>query len=114
MDAARRKELMNAYKAKPVVGGVYCIFCSGSQRRWLRSSVDMEGSRSRFQFAVKTKSSPEPAMRQEWLAYGIESFSFECLEELEKGETQTAREFAEDVQALLDMWQEKLGEKTAE
>lgn len=46
-------------------------------------------------------------MRDAWMQYGIESFSFDVLEELKKGETQTAQEFAADVKALLEMWQEK-------
>lgn len=107
MESAKRKELMNDYRNKQVVGGVYCVTCNGNQQRWLRSSVDMEGSKSRFAFSVKTKSAPEPAMRDAWMQYGIESFSFDVLEELKKGETQTAQEFAADVKALLEMWQEK-------
>lgn len=107
MDTAKRKELMSAYKNKPKVGGVYCITCKGNQRRWLRPSVDMEGSKSRFAFSVKMNNPPEPAMQSEWRAYGIESFSFEVLEELKQGETQTAKEFAGDVKTLCEMWREK-------
>lgn len=107
MDTERKKELINAYKSKPVTGGIYCVRCSGNQREWIRSSVDMESSRSRFEFSVKIKTCPDPSMRPEWEKYGIETFSFECLEELKKGETQTAKEFAADVQALYEIWLEK-------
>ena len=46
-------------------------------------------------------------MLRELNDYGAASFSFAVLEELQKNETQTDREFAEDVQTLFELWQEK-------
>ncbi len=113
MDSAKRKALRNAYQSKPVTGGVYCVQCSGNNRKWIKPSLNMEGSRNRFQFSISIKSCPEPSMRQEWAAYGLESFSFSCLEELEKGEDQTDEAFAADIKALHEMWLEKLAQEDA-
>lgn len=107
MDKVKRKELINAYKNKPIVGGVYSIVCSGNGRRWIRPSLDMASSKSRFEFAVKIQSCPEPSMQREWMEYGFESFSFECLEELKMGDTQTEWEFENDIRTLYDAWNEK-------
>ena len=46
-------------------------------------------------------------MNLEWKQYGANSFSFTVLEEINKGETQTDQEFAEDIRTLYDMWMEK-------
>ncbi len=111
MDKEKRKALINAYKSKLAVGGIYCIQCSGNGRRWIKSTYDMEGSKGRFMFAVNAKLCPEPCMQREWMEYGIDSFSFLCLEELKMGETQTESEFHNDVIALYEMWLEKETEK---
>lgn len=106
MEKGKRKELLNAYKARTVTGGVYRITCAGNGRSWLRHTTDMDGAKSRYGFSVKIGCAPEPAMLREFNQYGIASFSFTVLEELEKKESQTDREFADDVRALLAMWEE--------
>lgn len=107
MDKLSKKELKEQYKSRTVIGGVYCIKCNSNGRQWIKSTMDMKGQKNRFDFSVSVNSCLEPSMRLDWSQYGAKSFSFIILEEIKKGETQTEREFADDVEALLEMWVEK-------
>lgn len=107
MDPEKKKQLKKDYKSKLAVGAVYCVECSGDQSRIIKSTVDIGGIKSRFEFACKTESCPDPAIYNEWSKYGSKSFSLTVLEELEQKESQTGREFAEDIKLLQEMWLEK-------
>lgn len=107
MNADKRKQLRDEYKSKQQTGGVYAIVCSGNNKRYIRSSVDLEGIQNRFRFAQSTRCCPEPWLRDDWTQFGTDSLSMVVLEELQKKEDQTPREFAEDVKLLCDMWLEK-------
>ena len=103
-----KKEWKDAYRGRTVVGGVFCIRCGATGERWLHATDDLRGSRNRFSFSVATELCPEPAMADSWKVHGPASFTFEVLEELEKKESQTDREFAGEIEVLLELWREKL------
>jgi hypothetical protein len=50
-------------------------------------------------------------LQKDWSKQGGEQFVFEVLEELKKGETQTAEEFTADIGILKEMWLEKLSDR---
>lgn len=110
MNDAAKKALKNQYKNSKQVGGVYRICCVPSGEYWVRSSADLKGVKNRFAFYCSTNQFPEPAMAQVWKEHGAGAFTFEVLEELEKTETQTLQEFAMDIAALLELWNEKQDE----
>ncbi|WP_303870987.1 GIY-YIG nuclease family protein [Acetobacterium wieringae] len=111
METQSKKELKESYKNRAVIGGIYGIKCSGNDRIWIKSTKNMAGQQNRFGFAVATNSCPEPAMLDDWKAFGAKSFSFVVLEEIEKSEAQSEREFSDDVAILLEIWIDKQKEE---
>ncbi|MDF2887710.1 MAG: hypothetical protein K0R23_2095 [Lacrimispora sp.] len=107
MEHLTKKELKDQYKNRILTGGIYRIQCSGDDSYWLRTSLDMQGSKNRFAFSKNTDSCPEICMLKAWKQYGANAFSLEIVEEIEKKETQTQRQFADDINTLLELWKEK-------
>lgn len=103
-----KKALKETYKTREIIGGIYKISCTESGEFWIRSAKELDKIQNRFEFYLKTNNHPEPVMRKAWETYGGETFKFEVLEELKKKETQTDRDFKEDIKTLLEMWLEKL------
>jgi len=114
MDKPSKKDLKEQYKNRVITGGVYCVKCSGTDHLWLRATTDMQGSKNRFAFSVSTNSCPEMCMIEAWKQFGATTFSFEILEKIEKKETQTTREFSDDVNTLLELWNEKRNGENSE
>lgn len=104
MEKLSKKALKEQYKNRTPIGGVYSVKCNGNHNLWLRSTTDLQGSKNRFDFFVSTNSCPETCMMDAWNQFGPSSFSFEILEKIEKKETQTIREFSDDVNILLEIW----------
>jgi len=103
-----KKALKAQYKNRSVVGGVFCIRCAPSGNAWLRSATDIQGAQNRFAFSLSTNFCPEPCMAELWAQHGAAAFSFEVLETLEKKDTQTDREFLDDVSVLFEIWTKKM------
>lgn len=112
-DKQSRKEINEKYKQRQVVGGVFLFRNKISGKILVDASVDLQGSKNRFAFALSTGSCVNFKLQKDWSAQGAEAFSFEVLEELEKSEDQTDQEFKADIKALKELWLEKLSAESS-
>jgi hypothetical protein len=110
MESKTKKELQAQYKERKVVGGVYAVRNTRSNKLLLEAAADLQGSRNRFDFAKATGSCVYTKLYADWAEQDSGDFAFEILEELEKGETQTDKEFKADLELLKEMWLEKLSD----
>ncbi|XOQ49575.1 MAG: GIY-YIG nuclease family protein [Eubacteriales bacterium] len=108
MDKQNRKMLTAAYKERKIVGGIYAIVNSQNGKMLLLSTCDLQGSKNRFAFSKKTGFCINLKLTEDWRKYGNTAFDFTVLEELSKKETQTDKEFSDDVETLRELWAEKL------
>ena len=108
MDKKSRKELQAQYKEREIVGGVYAVRNTLKNKLLIEADTDIQGSKNRFEFAIKTGSCVNPKLQNDWTEQKGSQFAFEILEELKKGETQSAAEFKSDVELMKQIWIEKL------
>ena len=105
MDKKTKKEMQAQYREREIIGGVYIIRNTSKNKLFLDADTDINGSKNRFEFAVKTGSCVHPKLQNDWVGG---QFVFEVLEELKKGEAQSLTEFKEDIDLMKQIWLEKL------
>ena len=99
-----KKEMINQYKTRVKVGGIYAVKNTLLNKWHVDSAPDLTAAENRFKFFGSTHMKAE----QDYKAQNGEGFEFEMLEELKQGETQTDKEFKADLAVLRDIWLEKL------
>lgn len=107
-DKSDRKKAMKDYKERKETGGVYRIV--NTVTGWkspLQATVNLEGSRNRFEFGKNTNICFDKAVAELWKEYGAESFVFVEVERLDKKLETSAADFREEVEALRELWAEK-------
>lgn len=103
-----RKELINQYKNRKIIGGVFIIRNQLKNKSLLDTATDLQGSKNRFEFTQKTGSCADLRLQNDWIEQNGRHFVFEVLEELEKSNAQTESEFKKDLDILKEIWHEKL------
>ena len=83
-----QKELLAAYRERPITGAVCAVTDTVSGRTLLLPL--------------------HPAIAADWRAHGGAAFTFTQLETLEKKPDQTDRQFQEELELLRDIWRERL------
>lgn len=106
-----QKELLAAYKERKVLGGVCCVTCVKNKKRLLLGAMELKSQRNRFELAVATDSPLLPAIGPDWREFSGDSFTFEVLEELERKNDQSDKDFRADITLLTQIWREKLSEE---
>ena len=109
----KRRALAKEYKERKKVGGVFCLRNTETGRYLLMPAADAQGLKNRFAFMQRTNSPLSMQVAEDWRRFGSGTFTLECLEELEKKELQSDREFREDIEVLARLWQDRLGTENA-
>lgn len=108
MTEKNRKELLEQYKTRTIVGGICAIVNRVTGERFISLQTDIAAYQNRFVFSQKTGSCVEMKIQRSWREYGAEAFALEILETLEKKEDQSASDFKADLELLLEIELEKL------
>ena len=103
-----KREMKLRSKTQRAAGGVYAVKNTVNDKWLVEETVNMTGSKNRFDFALKTGSCVIVKIQGDWDRQNGKGFEFEILEEIEKIETQTDVEFKEDIKLLKEIWLEKL------
>ncbi|MCX7922566.1 MAG: GIY-YIG nuclease family protein [Clostridia bacterium] len=103
-----KKEMLAAYKERKVIGGICAIKNTINGKMLLSAVADLQGYKNRFKFSQSTGGCIDLRLKSDWEKFGRDSFVFEVLEELEKKEAQTSKEFNDDIKTLKDIWLEKI------
>jgi hypothetical protein len=103
-----KKELINEYKNKKQIGGICKITNIKTGKILLITAPNIEAIKNRFEFSKKMDSCINCKLQNDWNKYGSDSFDFEIIEELEENNEQTAKEFNEDLNLLLEIYLNKL------
>lgn len=111
MDNQKKKELQSMYKERKVTGGICAVKNSANGKLLLSAVANLQGYKNRFEFAKITNVSIDKRIEKDWIEFGKEVFELQVLEELDKKETQTSKEFNDDIETLKEMWLEKLDPK---
>lgn len=102
MQPSRKKELLAAYKQRPSQGGLYCIACAESGKRFIDFTVDLSGMKNRFSFCTATGTPFHHCMRADEKRYGASAFTFEVLESIPQKEGENLQDYREGLKILCD------------
>ena len=103
----RKKELIAAYKSRPLTAGVTVIRNSINGRYLLETPINPRGTQNRFAFSQNTDNCVYAKLQADWKAFGKDAFTFEILEEIEQIPEQTPEEFKSDLETLGALWAAK-------
>ena len=107
MDKQNRKELRAAYKELKDIGGICAIKNTANGKTLILPVNNLRAYKSRFDFSKSTGSCVDDKLLLDWEKFGAQNFFMEVLEELERMEEQTPKEFRDDLNTLKDIWLEK-------
>ena len=109
MKPQNKKDLLAAYKQRKQIGGVYAVTNTKTGRMLVLASAEISGIQKRYEFAEMTGGCFHPKLQRDAETYGNGAFTFTVLETLEKKDTQTDKEFADDLDMLLQLRLEQYG-----
>ncbi len=107
MEKQRKKELIDAYKQRPVKGGVFRILNTVNGKVLIKAAINLEAEQNKFEFARKTETMYY-TLAKDWNEVGGEAFAFEILEETEQKADERPAMFKDRLKKMEEKWKEQI------
>jgi hypothetical protein len=103
-----RKALINEYKQRKILGGIYRVTNTRNGMYLLDYAANIQAKQNAFDFMVSSSSCLDYRLKKDLEALGSRVFGFEILETLEKKRDQSQDEFMTDLETLAKMYSDKM------
>lgn len=110
MDKDRKRELVQAFRERERVQGVFAVRCSTSGEVWVSTSRNLDVQRNGVWSSLRFGGHPNKAVQAAWKAHGEDAFAYEIVEALDQGEL-SATGFDDLLKVRERYWREALGAK---
>jgi hypothetical protein len=80
---AERKAAIRKFKERKPRVGVFAVRCTAAAQTWVGSARNLDATKSRFWFCLRSGVHPDKSLQCEWNTCGEQAFQYEILEELE-------------------------------
>ncbi len=107
MTKEEKQKLKINFKNREVVGGIFAIKNETNKTIYLDKSLNLAGSKNRFDFCRINDSCVHPRLQDAWKEFGKSAFSFEILERVVKKNAQTDASFNSKLEEFLEKHLEK-------
>jgi hypothetical protein len=108
MDAQRKKELTEQYKNRKPAMGIFAVCCKLNNKCFLQQTKDfragINGTKMRLQVGFHTNKE----LQKEWKSMGEDNFDIIIYEELEHKDEFTDADYAEELELLRKICEEKI------
>jgi ArsR family transcriptional regulator, arsenate/arsenite/antimonite-responsive transcriptional repressor len=103
---SRRKQLIESYKRKPRVAGVYRISHTSGRSLW-GTSINVQARLNRHRAQLGMGSHESPGLQADWAAGRVEDFTMEVLDSVEDSQ-EPGFVLADELEALAELWADRL------
>jgi hypothetical protein len=80
---AERKAAIRKFKERKPRVGVFAVRRTAAAQTWVGSAGNLDATRNRFWFCLRSGVHPDKSLQCEWNACGEQAFQYKILEELE-------------------------------
>ncbi len=103
-----KKLLRRTYKENPPDMGVFIIRNKMNDRCFVGSSPNLPGIFNRIKFELKIGTHKNKKLQADWKEWGLENFSFEVIDILERNPNFDMNyDYSSELAQLLNLWQEE-------
>ncbi|TCZ79890.1 GIY-YIG nuclease family protein [Paenibacillus albiflavus] len=113
MEQNKRKEMVAAYMEKKKPMGIMQIQNKSNGKRFIVSSVNLEGLMNRERFMLDMGNHANKELQKDWKELGPDQFTFEILDQIKPKEDQAMdrqglKNVKDELTLLEQMWLDKL------